>query len=351
MSKKIQDTRNKIQIMPKFQNLNFKFGNWIFVFAICLFLVSCILALASHAVSTDDALTIGGGARPIGMGRAFTAVVDDSDAPFINPAGNATIKGPQAMSMFTNLLGDVYYSEFTGAIPTTYGTVGLGYITTGINGIPTTPIPTDYYDSLFLASYSFPLAAYFKYWNNIFVGFNYKIFNRGYTGGTNEAATGMSADFGIKAILSPNLSLGLCRQNFLPVSMGGVIRFGGGAEESLASITKLGIAIRPAFFTNLLIATDADLPAQSGRPVTFHIGTEWKANDYLQFRAGLDQSVDPATATKASFNPAFGMSLGYAGFRVDYAYHPYYNDPSLATTYVSLSFTDKPWFAMKGRVE
>jgi hypothetical protein len=255
------------------------------------------------------------------------------------------------MSMFTNLIGDVYYSEFCGAIPTANGTFGLGYITTGVNGIPTVPIPTDYYDSLLTATYSVPLANFFRYWKNIYVGANYKIFNRGYTGGTNEAATGMSADIGIKLIVTPNLSFGLCRQNFLPVSMGGVIRLNSGAEESLASVMKIGMAARPIPLPKLTIALDGDIPAQTGRPMLAHFGAEWKENQYLTVRGGLDQNVDAASPSKSSWNPTFGASLGLAGFRVDYAYHAYYNDPGLATTYVSLSYIGEPSLALRGELE
>ena len=93
-------------------------------------------ALAAVIGTTNDAMTIGGGARPIGMGRAFTALADDA-----NPAGLAALKGPQAMAMYTNLLGEVYYDEFSGAVPTPYGTFGLGYITTGVTGIQTNDTP------------------------------------------------------------------------------------------------------------------------------------------------------------------------------------------------------------------
>jgi hypothetical protein len=301
--------------------------------------------------STDDAMTIGGGARPIGMGRAFTAIADDADAPFINPAGIAGIKGPSAMAMYTNLLDEVYYREFSGAVPTPFGTFGMGYITTGVNNIPTVPVPTDYYDSLVLATFSVPLARYFTYGNNIFVGANYKIYNRGYVGGINNVATGTSADIGLKYIHSPNLSFGLCRQNFLPVSMGGVIRLSSGAEESLASLLKLGIAVRPNFLPNLLLALDNDIPEQSGRPAIMHMGAEWKIIEYLTLRAGLDQSVDPTASNRISTNPSVGTSFGVGSIRIDYAYHAYYNDASLATHYVSLSYTGEPWFALKGRIE
>lgn len=318
----------------------------------------CLELMASGAPvigTTDDSMSIGGGARPIGMGRAHTAVVEDADAPFINPAGLASLKGPEAMAMYTNLLGEVYYQEFSGAVPTPYGTFGLGYINTGVNNIvvPDTPVPTDYYDSLLSFTYATPLANYFQYGRNVFVGANYKIYNRGYTGGHSELgqATGFSGDIGVKLAVNQYLSFGLCRQNFIPVSMGSVIRLSSGAEESLASITKIGTAIKPVPLPKLLIAADADLPAQTGRPLTAHFGCEWKENQYLTFRAGLDQSVDPATATLTSWNPAIGTSLTYGGMRVDFAYHAYYNDPGLATSYVSLSYIGQPWFALKGKVE
>lgn len=311
-------------------------------------------SVASNAAiigNTDDAMTIGGGARPIGMGKAFTAVVDDADAMMINPAGLGGLKGPRAMAMSTNLIGDVYYNEFCGAVPSPYGTVGVGYITTGVSNIPTIPIPSDYYDSLLVFSYSVPLARFLNYGKNVFIGANYKLFNRGYTGGLTQTATGNSVDLGAKIILSPNLSVGINRQNILPVSMGGVIRISGGAEEYLASITKVGIAAKPIPLPKLLLAFDSDLPAQTGRPATAHFGAEWKENEYLTIRAGLDQNLDPATATKTSWNWACGVSLGILGFRVDYAYHTYYNDPSLATSYISLSYIGEPWFALKGKVE
>jgi len=72
---------------------------------------------------------------------------------------------------------------------------------------------------------------------------------------------------------------------------------------------------------------------------------------FFAIRGGLDQSIDPGNAEQTIVNPTYGVSFGYSGFRVDYAYHPYYNDPSLATTYVSLSYQSEPWFAMKGTVE
>ncbi|MBN3032614.1 MAG: hypothetical protein JW873_00780 [Candidatus Saganbacteria bacterium] len=325
-----------------------------FIFYLLFFTAFSLPATAAIISQADDATLIGGGARPIGMGRAFAAVADDADAIFINPAGLGGIKGPTAMAMFTNLLGAVYYSEYSGAVPTNAGALGLGYVTTGVNQIPTTDqngnlVYTDYYDSLMILSYSSPIARWFGYGRNVFFGFNYRFYNRGTSGGVNESATGQSVDIGLKVFATPYLSFGVCRQNILPISLGGVLHYSSGAEESFASLTKVGLAARPIpLGGDLLLVCDADLPGSSGRPTTLHLGAEYRILKYFTVRAGLDQSVDSITAERTNWNPTFGLSTGFYGLRVDYAYHAYYNDPSLATTYVSLSYAGEPWLALKG---
>ncbi|MFA4967747.1 MAG: hypothetical protein WC624_05975 [Candidatus Margulisiibacteriota bacterium] len=309
---------------------------------------------AGAIVQTTDALLIGGGARPLGMGRAFTAIVEDADAIFINPAGLAGLMAPEFMSMFTNLLGDIYYSEFSGVIPSPVGTFGVGYVTTGVNQVlvpidPTTTVVSDYYDDLLVFTFSAPLALFFDYGRGIYLGINAKIFNRGWVGLSNASATGYSADFGIKYVVSPYLSFGFNRQNLLPIDLGGVLRYQSGAEETVAGINKLGVAIRPKPLNdNLLLACDVDIPAQSGRPVTGHFGAEWRFNKYFMARAGADQSLDASSPTLTSWNPTVGLSMSISGLRIDYALHPYYNNPSFATTYLSISFRGEKWSTLTG---
>jgi hypothetical protein len=319
-----------------------------------LLIVNC--SFAAVIGETNDPLLIGGGARPLGMGRAFTAVVEDADAAFINPAGLAGLRAPEAMSMFTNLLGDIYYMEFSGAVPSRFGAVGLGYITTGVNGvlvpIGSSFVTSDYYDNLLVLTYSTPLASLLDFGQGIYVGVNAKLFNRGWAGLANQSASGVSADFGIKYVASPYLSFGLTRQNILPIDLGGVVHYSSGAEEAIAGLNKVGIAVRPKpWFDKLLLAGDVDIPAQSGRPVTAHLGAEWKLNDLFSVRAGADQSPDASSPSLTSWNPTFGLSLGSSGFRFDYAYHPYYNDPAYAASYVSFSYRAEDWSSLTGETQ
>lgn len=311
-------------------------------------------AISETITITDDPMVVGGGARPLGMGRAFTAVAEDVDALFINPAGIAGLKGPQAMAMFTNLLGDIYYTEFCGAVPSRLGTLGIGCVVTGVSHVlipvDSTPVYSDYYDSLFILSYSSPLSRFLGYGREMFFGANFKIFSRGWSGGVTKSALGYSLDIGLKYVYTPYLSFGFSRQNLLPLDLGGVLRWqGSGAEEAIAGLYKLGIAVKPKPLQGkVLMAFDVDLPAYSGRPVTMHAGGEWRIREDFAIRAGLDQSVDAAAPSQTSWNPTVGSSLTLFGFRVDYAFHAYYNDPALATSYISFSYQWAPLFALSG---
>lgn len=143
------------------------------------------------------------------------------------------------------------------------------------------------------------------------------------------------------------MSLGFCRQNLLPVNLGGVIKWSSGAEEAIAGVYKFGVAVRP-YLGNTLLTCDLNIPAYSNQAATGHLGAEYKANENLMLRAGADQSVDSSSAAKTSWNPTMGVSLGILGFRFDYTYHPYYNDPALATQYISLSYQGDNTSLMSG---
>jgi hypothetical protein len=99
---------------------------------------------------------------------------------------------------------------------------------------------------------------------------------------------------------------------------------------------------------NVLLALDLDIPSLSGRPLTGHLGLEWQVIPAVTLRAGLDQNLDAASSSKTSWNPTFGTSLHYAGFRFDYAFHAFYDDPTLSNNYVSLSYQSDPTAVLKG---
>src|SRR6185312_10499950 len=67
---------------------------------IALFLMSPFVSAASNVGTSGAAfLEIAPGARPVGMGQAYTGVADDIDAIYWNPAGLARMAHPELEAM------------------------------------------------------------------------------------------------------------------------------------------------------------------------------------------------------------------------------------------------------------
>src|SRR5215471_1187387 len=68
---------------------------WVGLLAFSLFFPLSSL----HAAFLDS----GWGARPVGMGGAFTAIADDSNAPLYNPAGLVQVQWNEVSAMYSRL--------------------------------------------------------------------------------------------------------------------------------------------------------------------------------------------------------------------------------------------------------
>src|SRR6185369_5748341 len=65
----------------------------------------------------------GWGARPIGMGGAFTAISDDSNAPLYNPAGLVQVQWNEVSAMYSRLFSGL--TLYSGSAATGGDTVDL----------------------------------------------------------------------------------------------------------------------------------------------------------------------------------------------------------------------------------
>jgi hypothetical protein len=84
-------------------------------------LVFMIIFLAPLSLAQDGYL----GARPIGMGGAFTGLADDTNAVFVNPAGIGQLRGQWASFSTEGVKGE-NHATFSGFAHTEFGSFGAG---------------------------------------------------------------------------------------------------------------------------------------------------------------------------------------------------------------------------------
>jgi len=246
---------------------------------------------------------IGIGARPKGMGDAFTGVADDGNSIYWNPAGIARIEKSQIGVMHKNLfnLGLINY-EFAGYVHPNIGkgSLGLSWIrldtTSNIEFI-------DYTENTYIISYGTKLGI------PLSLGGNIKYYSVDYS----EGASGLGADIGLLyESFAGHLKLGFLWQDFNRPK----IRWETQASDVIPANLRLGVGFKPNPFLNFALDLDRLLESY----VQTHMGAEcWLYNKAIGLRiGGINQD-------KGKWNIAFGGSLGYRFFRFDYAWERHYS--------------------------
>lgn len=246
---------------------------------------------------------IGIGARPKGMGDAFTAISDDGNSLYWNPAGIARIEKSQLSVMHKDLfgLGLINY-EFVGYVHPNIGngSLGLGWIRLGTTGNVEF---MDYNENTYIISYGVRMGTALS------LGGNIKYYSVDYERG----GSGLGSDIGILyKTFAGHLNLGLLYQDFNRPK----IRWETQAEDRLPANLRLGIGFRPNPFMNFALDLDKLLESY----VETHLGIErWLLEHSIALRTGV------INQDKGKWNFTLGGSLGYKFFRFDYAWERHYD--------------------------
>ncbi|MDI6731904.1 MAG: S-layer homology domain-containing protein [Candidatus Margulisbacteria bacterium] len=300
-----------------------------------------IAPTAFGAAISFDPTQIGIGARPLALGRAYSALADDASAIFINPSGLASQDGLRLISMYSSILDGNTYLTAGAANKFQFGTLGLGFINVAspnievyewIGGVPVVVGYMNYNSSILLLSY----ANTFR--DVIQLGGSLKIYSQGFSSSTitNESSSGLGydADLGIKFHPRRWLSVGLCAQNFIPSSMSAKFTWTGtGEPEDIPSLVKIGLAVnvlgkdglRQFKDTTLKIMVDYDTSSYYGNET--HLGLEF-------------QPVFPFTLRLGSDNGRLTAGAGFANEDItfDYAYRKIEGAEEKVTHAVSVGY-------------
>jgi long-subunit fatty acid transport protein len=149
----------------------------------CVFLLGFMLQVAASQevskVGTTAAnfLTIGVGARAVGMGSAFVAVADDITALYWNPAGVARLEKTQATFSYANWIADITFNHAGFTIPVSnVGTIGVqaSFMTMGEMERTTIANPEGTGETFSAGSYAFALCYARSLTDRFSVGINAK---------------------------------------------------------------------------------------------------------------------------------------------------------------------------------
>lgn len=321
-----------------------------------LLLATCYLvlllgfsAIADIGTTIDVSRTIYTG-RTLGMGGAHLGFSNDGEGIFTNPSGLSKLEFPQLVGLSRKLfLEETQYSIYGWAVPTQWGTFGLGYVDTSVGGSYATA--RDPSTSRIVINPSLEAVSYensvllltaardLPWVKNLSLGGNIKFFNQSLSGGgTFARGTGMNLDLSGSYKPFPYLLVAANLQNIL----GGTVNWNN-TQDKLGGYTKLGAgfnllgpATPEAFLKHdqkVALAFDIDLPREvlDSNSLLMHLGAEWTPLPYIALRAGINQEGGGTGLT-------FGAGFKQSAFRFDYAYAPRPGIAGDTPHYFSLSY-------------
>jgi len=245
------------------------------------------------------------GARQISMGETFTAVADDLNTIYYNPAGLATVN-KEASITYLKELSDTYYTSLSlghkldnnrclGATVFMFKAGSID-IPVGNNTYQTVSIEDDYLVTL---SYAKTTPS-----NNLALGMNFKYLNS--TLIEKYTATAMMMDLGLlyKIPFVNGLTFGAAAQN-----IGAQITYGT-VGEPLPATYRTGLAYRlPGALSKIRIA--CDLIQLTGCPFDINTGIEYTPVKNASLRAGYRK-------TDSMDYFSFGLGVAFKGTVIDY---------------------------------
>ena len=286
-----------------------------------------------------EVLSIGVGARALGMGGAYVAVKGDVTSGYWNPAGLSEISYPEISAMHSRRFEGLVNYDY-GAIAAPFRdnqSLSLSFIRTAVDDIPFTTLPrkdlpqdASYYDTsgrlvhnipyierienyadyAFFFSYAKKKSSRFSY------GANVKFIRKGVG---DNSAWGFGFDLGAIWNAYNDLNIGV---NFQDVTTT-VIAWDTGTKELVSPTLKLGMAY-PLWIkwiqSQLLIAADTDMHFE-GRDFAADFSAGPVSND---FRLGTELLLRQVVALRLGRSDIGSFSAG-AGIRlpkldIDYAF-------------------------------
>jgi len=252
---------------------------------------------------------VGYGARPMGMGGAFTAVSDDPNAAYWNPAGLLKVPNPGVSLMYTKQMNLIpyYYSTFQMYLSADQA-IGAMLMYNG----------DDLYNEFsFIGSYAYHAGKYLiDPFKELYVGASLQYRHAGYgnnpDGGIGQisgSANGYGLNVGALWEISKVYTLAIVWKDFLDdmnwSSQSEELNYSNSYSEDIPSVLTIGAAIKPD--NNSTIGIDYQLSMRADTYDRIALGYEKEFFSFIIPRFGISQNL---FAPKEEQNRHISVGLG-----------------------------------------
>jgi hypothetical protein len=221
------------------------------------------------------------------MGGAFTAVADDVEAVFQNPAGLANIRLGELQLMQTQPVFDSNYYLVSAKFEGDWGLAWSQQTMTGIaltattSATATSDVLAEGY-STYVAN-ALTIAKAISLSETLSLGISAAGFYQDFSGISYGKGYGAALSLGLLWKLAPELNLGVLAKDLVNRQ-----RWDSGTWEQAAPEWRLGLAGSLQPWWDICVESRW---RQSAVPPTFHAGSEWRVADVLALRMGYDDAV------------------------------------------------------------
>ena len=284
------------------------------------------IILLFPAVAAATFNNIGVGARPLGLGGAFVALADDSNAADYNAAGLGYIDDIHlSFTHAQRFRGLITYNALSGVIPLgRIGAIGAGFgdlaEDSEVYGEQT--LRLSYGSALFK---QFAIGANLKLFRTSFDEANEFVAENPYFVDTSSSA--VSFDLGVIAKPFQSLSLGVSVENLLPADMSisdtqtdpVPLNIRAGLAYKLASIAEM--SAQGAAVSNLLRGSlgSFEVASRNGE-IYIRTGIEVWLNKSVAVRGGYGVKSGSSSATTLSFGGSAKLPITGTALQIDYGF-------------------------------
>lgn len=331
------------------QNLNMKDCPQVSVFRAAVFALAFVLLGAGRASAdkfAGDFMAVGGGARALGMGGAFTGLAGDASTIYWNPAGMSGFTKRQLLFMHSEQFGDLIDYNFASFVSPTKslvsaeseGAFGIGLIHMGIddiivtNDLSFTDVDGDgIFEPLDGDRVNYDPDNLKKESNNDYALFGSFAAKTGWgrVGGTLKllytntiagySATGIGVDLGyLYRDVFPRFDVGVKLQDIT----GTYLSWSSGHNEFIAPSVKVGGAYTidsESLNGSLVLAADGDIYFEDRQDASQY----WAGPYSLDLHVGAELIFQEKVMVRGGFNaenPTAGAGFKVSFFGFDYAY-------------------------------